>query len=228
MSGPRIFARAMSSAGSQPPGPWQVVHELLRAIFDRTDVHARQIAALDARAPVAGPEGPQGVAGPAGGRGEIGPQGAPGDTGPQGVAGERGEPGAEGPPGPQGERGAPGDAGEIGPQGPQGIAGPQGERGVSGPMGRSIEEARLRDDGQLELVFDDGTALNLGRIVGRDGKDGAPGRAGRDGISPALPDIPVVAFGEDRAAHIDPSMLGRLRARELIIGDQSITVITLE
>lgn len=59
----------------------------------------KRIAALEARAPVPGPQG------------ERGPKGAPGAGGPTGF---QGEPGADGAQGPQGE------AGPAGPQGPKG------------------------------------------------------------------------------------------------------------
>lgn len=59
----------------------------------------KRIAALEARAPVPGPQG------------ERGPKGAPGAGGPTGF---QGEPGADGQQGPQGEAGPPG------PQGPKG------------------------------------------------------------------------------------------------------------
>jgi hypothetical protein len=109
----------------------------------------------------------------------------------------RGDRGPEGPEGPQGEPGTPG--GPPGPQGPEGPRGPQGApgsgagdsayvvalqngfvgsesewiaslKGDKGDTGVSIQDAEIYNN-ELTLFYDNGTAENLGRVVGYDGQD---------------------------------------------------------
>jgi hypothetical protein len=100
-----------------------------------------EVSILRARAPVPGPQGPQGDTGPQGEPGIQGPQGLaglPGETGPQGIPGERGAKGDKGDKGPQGIKGAQGLAGSPGPKGEkgeQGERGPKGEKGEKGDTG---------------------------------------------------------------------------------------------
>ena len=44
-----------------------------------------------------------------------------------------------------------------------------------------IVEARINDDGELIVVYQDGSEKSLGRVVGQDGADGKDGASGKDG-----------------------------------------------
>lgn len=121
------------------------------------------------------------ITGPAG---SPGPQGEKGDTGAkgeQGLAGQKGdpgEPGVQGPkgdPGPKGEPGATGEKGEQGIQGPVGPAGPQGEKGEPGKDGRGITSVTIKTDGHLQIDYNDGTNVDVGKVTGNDGLDGTSG-----------------------------------------------------
>ncbi len=59
-----------------------------------------RVAALEKRAPVAGPRGVSGPAGPKGDPGPVGPKGDPGPAGPKGNSGSVGPKGDAGPQGP--------------------------------------------------------------------------------------------------------------------------------
>jgi len=160
-----------------------------------------RIAALEQRPVIHGRDGLPGVPGTAGRDGERGERGEKGDSGPQGDVGpvgpqgERGPEGPPGPAGPQGERGERGPQGVQGPpgeRGPQGDVGPQGTPGQQGPIGKdgvSLAGAVIDHDGRLVVTLSDGTARELGRVVGKDGADGrhgVDGKDGRDGISLGL------------------------------------------
>ena len=49
--------------------------------------------------------------------------------------------------------------------------------------GRSIESARINDDGELILTYTDGSKDNLGVVTGQDGADGQDGKDGADGTA---------------------------------------------
>jgi hypothetical protein len=96
---------------------------------------AARVAAIEARAPIPGPQGERGATGDQGiqgPQGAEGPQGKAGDAGPQGIAGE---PGAPGIPGIPGDKGEPGLAGKDGAPGLSGARGEKGERGSDGADG---------------------------------------------------------------------------------------------
>lgn len=128
--------------------------------------------------------GPAGSPGP---QGEKGNTGAKGEQGPAGQKGDPGEPGVQGPkgdPGPKGEPGATGEKGEQGIQGPVGPAGPQGEKGEKGPAGlkgepgkdgRGITSVTIKTDGHLQIDYNDGTNVDVGKVTGNDGLDGTSG-----------------------------------------------------
>jgi hypothetical protein len=73
------------------------------------------------------------------------------------------------PPPKDGKDGAPGEKGEPGPQGP---------KGDPGKDGAGIQDLLIDRDGQLVATFTDGRTKSLGVVIGR---DGAPGRDGKDG-----------------------------------------------
>jgi integrin beta 3 len=155
--------------------------------------------------------GRDGAPGPAG---EPGPAGAPGEPGP---TGDPGEPGAQGPvgdPGPAGEVGAPGPAGEPGERGADGQDGAPGAGGAEVALeplvgrldaleGLVVRSAVVDRQGKLMLAYSNGSTLDVGQVVGRDGtdgKDGAPGRDGEDGA----PGAPGLGFDDmDVALHED-------------------------
>lgn len=125
--------------------------------------------------------------------------------------GKDGSPGAPGRDGADGKDGAPGEAGKDGRDGVDGKDGSAGVgvKNVYGESGFVVIETTAGDDykielpapaapadprdpidirdalidrnGDLNIVFSDGTTKNVGRIVGRDGIDGAPGRDGLNG-----------------------------------------------
>ena len=94
---------------------------------------------------------------------------------------ERGEKGETGDAGPQGLRGADGEKGEPGERGERGDKGEPGEKGEKGDQGIGVKEPMIDRDGNLILVMSDGSAKNVGRVVGRDGKHGLDGKNGLDG-----------------------------------------------
>lgn len=136
------------------------------------------------------------ITGPAGSPGPQGDTGAKGEQGPAGQKGDPGEPGVQGPkgdPGPKGEPGATGEKGEQGIQGPVGPAGPQGEKGEKGEVGtqgekgpaglkgepgkdgRGITSVTIKTDGHLQIDYNDGTNVDVGKVTGNDGLDGVSG-----------------------------------------------------
>ena len=153
-----------------------IVHLGLLALSAK---RARQrIAALEARAPVPGPQGERGESGAPG---EPGPTGEPGPCGADGQQGPQGEAGPPGPPGPQGDKpdhewkgtalrfekpdGTWGDLVEL--------KGPAGKRGGGG-AGGSIAPAPLESpvmswtDGLLTgVVYADGSAKAMTYAAGR-------------------------------------------------------------
>lgn len=84
-----------------------------------------------------------------------------------------------------------------GPAGPQGPAGPRGEKGESGPERKIVVEARgpigpqgvpghtfekaFLDDGELQLIREDGEIFKVGKVVGPRGGQGVPGEQGIQG-----------------------------------------------
>lgn len=58
-----------------------------------------------------------------------------------------------------------------------------GEDGEDGTDGRGISSASINADGELVLVYTDGTSANLGIVVGSDGTNG---KNGADGVSPTV------------------------------------------
>jgi Collagen triple helix repeat (20 copies) len=110
----------------------------------------------------------------------------PPPKGEKGDPGERGEPGEKGEPGAPGSDGAPGGKGE---RGEPGIPGERGEKGEPGRDGVGLAGCLINRNGHFVVTLSDGTARELGEIVGKDGapgkdgQDGAPGRDGKDGLS---------------------------------------------
>jgi integrin beta 3 len=113
--------------------------------------------------------------------GHDGKDGAPGPRGDKGDDGEKGEHGEKGETGQTGEQGAPGEKGDRGESGQPGDRGEPGPEGSPGKAANAIKSALIDRAGELVLTLDDGSALNVGAVVGRDGKDGAPGASGKDG-----------------------------------------------
>lgn len=91
--------------------------------------------------------------------------------------------------GPSGSVGPRGDVGPAGRAGRDGAAGRDGKDGLPGPAGRSIDTAVVDSNAHLLLGFDDGTIVDVGRVVGPAGTTGATGptglmgRDGRDGAA---------------------------------------------
>ena len=91
------------------------------------------------------------------------------------ITGAQGE---QGIPGPKGEPGATGAQGIQGIQGPAGPAGPQGEQGPAGEPGkdgRGITSVTIKADGHLQIDYNDGTNVDVGKVTGNDGLDGVSG-----------------------------------------------------
>lgn len=84
-------------------------------------------------------------------RGEKGDKGEQGEQGIQGIKGDQGEQGAKG---------------EKGDKGEQGIQGPEGSTGSKGDSGRGIESCKVAADGNLYVIFDDGTSEKAGYVKG--------------------------------------------------------------
>ena len=135
----------------------------------------------------AGSPGPQGEKGDTGAKGEQGPAGQKGDPGEPGVQGPKGDPGPKGEPGATGEKGEQGIQGPVGPAGPQGEKGEKGEagtqgekgpaglKGESGKDGRGITSVTIKTDGHLQIDYNDGTNVDVGKVTGNDGLDGVSG-----------------------------------------------------
>lgn len=135
----------------------------------------------------AGSPGPQGEKGDTGAKGEQGPAGQKGDPGEPGVQGPKGDPGPKGEPGATGEKGEQGIQGPVGPAGPQGEKGEKGEAGTQGEKGpaglkgepgkdgRGITSVTIKTDGHLQIDYNDGTNVDVGKVTGNDGLDGTSG-----------------------------------------------------
>lgn len=136
---------------------------------------------------VTGAQGIQGIQGPVG---PAGPQGEPGPKGEQGVKGEQGIQGLQGPTGPQGEPGIQGEKGEAGAQGEQGPAGEPGKDG------RGITSVTIKTDGHLQIDYNDGTNVDVGKVTGNDGLDGVSG----------VP-VRIEKTSSDTTAELDPNKL---------------------
>lgn len=110
--------------------------------------------------------GPAGSPGP---QGEKGDTGAKGEQGPAGQKGDPGEPGVQGPVGPAGPQGEKGEAGTQGEKGPAGL------KGEPGKDGRGITSVTIKTDGHLQIDYNDGTNVDVGKVTGNDGLDGTSG-----------------------------------------------------
>lgn len=64
-----------------------------------------------------------------------------------------------------------GEKGETGPQGEKGETGPQGEKGETGENGVGISSTLIDSNGDLIITFTDGSTLNAGHVVGKDGEN---------------------------------------------------------
>lgn len=140
-----------------------------------------------------GEPGPKGDPGATGEKGEQGIQGPAGPAGPQGEPGEKGEQGIQGlqgPTGPQGETGIQGEKGEAGPQGEQGPAGEPGKDG------RGITSVTIKTDGHLQIDYNDGTNVDVGKVTGNDGLDGVSG----------VP-VRIEKTAQDTTIELDPNKL---------------------
>lgn len=135
-------------------------------------------------AEITGARGEQGEPGPKGDPGAAGAQGEQGIQGPAGPAGPQGEPGPKGEPGEKGEQGIQGLQGPTGPQGEPGIQGEKGEAGAQGEQGpagepgkdgRGITSVTIKTDGHLQIDYNDGTNVDVGKVTGNDGLDGTSG-----------------------------------------------------
>lgn len=139
---------------------------------------------LAALAEITGAQGEQGIPGPKGEPGATGAQGIQGIQGPAGPAGPQGEPGPKGEQGEKGEQGIQGLQGPTGPQGETGIQGEKGETGAQGERGqvgepgkdgRGITSVTIKTDGHLQIDYNDGTNVDVGKVTGNDGLDGTSG-----------------------------------------------------
>ena len=117
----------------------------------------------------------------------TGPAGSPG---PQGEKGEQGIQGLQGPTGPQGEPGIQGEKGKAGAQGEQGPAGEPGKDG------RGITSVTIKTDGHLQIDYNDGTNVDVGKVTGNDGLDGTSG----------VP-VRVEKTASDTAVELEPNKL---------------------
>lgn len=135
-------------------------------------------------AEITGAQGEQGIPGPKGEPGATGAQGIQGIQGPAGPAGPQGEPGPKGEQGVKGEQGIQGLQGHTGPQGEPGIQGEKGEAGAQGEQGpagepgkdgRGITSVTIKTDGHLQIDYNDGTNVDVGKVTGNDGLDGTSG-----------------------------------------------------
>ncbi|MGN1042128.1 MAG: hypothetical protein ACI4SK_01450 [Christensenellales bacterium] len=85
-----------------------------------------------------------------------------------------------------------GTDGKDGVNGADGADGRDGANGADGADGKGIENIVINEQGELIIALTDGTSLNLGCVIGKDGKDGtngvdgvngAEGVSGKDGLS---------------------------------------------
>lgn len=74
-----------------------------------------------------------------------------------------------------------GTDGKDGLNGKNGANGKDGTDGSAGKDGKSITDTEINSAGELILTLSDGSTLNVGRVVGRDGADGANGKDGLNG-----------------------------------------------
>lgn len=154
---------------------------------------------LVALAEITGAQGEQGIPGPKGEPGVTGAQGIQGIQGPAGPAGPQGEPGPKGEQGIQGLQGPTGPQGEPGIQGEKGEAGAQGEQGPAGEPGkdgRGITSVTIKTDGHLQIDYNDGTNVDVGKVTGNDGLDGTSG----------VP-VRIEKTSSDSTAEIEPNKL---------------------
>ena len=164
------------------------------------------------------------------------------------VRGEAGAPGAQGRdaqaiPGPAGRsvvRGGVNESGCLcltytdGTVENVGLVAIKGEPGAPGRAGDdAVGVARMEIDGtDLKVTMTNGTAVNLGRVVGHDGKPGAPGRDGRPGASikgerGEAGETVAIEIGDTSAAGITAKSLDRLRVQTLIVDGQELRVVVL-
>lgn len=154
---------------------------------------------LVALAEITGAQGEQGIPGPKGEPGATGAQGIQGIQGPAGPAGPQGEQGVKGEQGIQGLQGPTGPQGEPGIQGEKGETGAQGEQGPAGEPGkdgRGITSVTIKADGHLQIDYNDGTNVDVGKVTGNDGLDGVSG----------VP-VRIEKTSSDSTAEIDPNKL---------------------
>ena len=160
---------------------------------------------LVALAEITGAQGEQGIPGPKGEPGVTGAQGIQGIQGPAGPTGPQGEPGPKGEQGEKGEQGIQGLQGLTGPQGEPGIQGEKGEAGAQGEQGpagepgkdgRGITSVTIKTDGHLQIDYNDGTNVDVGKVTGNDGLDGTSG----------VP-VRIEKTSSDSTAEIEPNKL---------------------
>jgi len=144
-------------------------------------------------------------------RGADGEQGKTGLQGQAGIAGDVGKPGINGNMGESGRDGARGPVGPRGPAGPKGEA-IKGDPGEEGQNGRGISNVSIHGV-DLIITFDDGSFINIGRVVGQQGQMGMKGRTGAiftgsDGGLPwyRIPDGKTVVIPENRQHLISGDM----------------------
>src|SRR5579864_6810190 len=146
-----------------------------------------------------------------------GAMGPPGKDGQDGKDGQPGTDGAMGPPGPMGPPGEDGEDGDDGEDGEDGAPGADGKDGqdaslkslgldperieyrLSSLEGQSVLRALIERDGGLALICANGTTIQAGKVVGRDGIDGKDGKDGE--IGPAglgFDDLDVSLHGDGR------------------------------
>lgn len=165
-------------AGYGTKDAWDALQETL------ADLRTR-LMSVEGRAPVPGPQGPQGergepgLVGPKGMDGAIGPAG---ERGPMGEVGQRGPMGEKGEPGLNGKDGAPGLAGKDGLDGLQGKDGRDGMDGKDGAPGLNGKDGAIGLTGEKGANGRDGLPGVPGRW-GDKGDPGAPGKDGRDGLN---------------------------------------------
>jgi hypothetical protein len=138
------------------------------------------------------------------------------------LRGPEGLPGRDGAHGRDGAPGAAGPKGEPGAPGKDGTPGKDGSRGEPGERGAGINDMRIVGK-RLLCTLTTGREIEIGPVVGRDGKAGAPGAAGPRGE----PGEPGIQIAVGAPAPVDPDQLKGARARELAVGDEVITILTL-
>ncbi len=97
----------------------------------------------------------------------------------KGNKGDKGDKGDKGEKGDKGDEGRPGRDGFVGKNGKDGLNGKDGEQGE---QGISVVNANIELDGSLVLELSDGSEIDAGEVVGRDGRDGVNGLNGLDGV----------------------------------------------